>query len=517
MPPKSRLVIHRSVLPPSSAKRTAYVTEAPPTLPPPSGLALPPPSPLKPSLGAVALPALPVVRQQAIALPPLPLPGEPSHDLNALLDQAKPVPVNALPGLAEPLPTLSTAGDDIPTFSIQDDIPVGLPIWRYTPLYKASVRGSPMVWWVGFDAKTNELLMTHGYVGGEIRTDRTKVVVNNSGRSIHEQAIQEANHRYLIKDRNDGYRPPGVAPSVAAKPMLASTWKPDSTRLKYPVVIQPKIDGMRMRRRREGNRAIYYSRGNVPWPHMNAQFDSELDVFQSFIPYDVQLDGEAYLPGRFTELGSVMKNMVNLHPELPNLRYYIYDFNTTELLPYETRWQLLTTALQKYIAAGYNNTRFDVLYTNTAKSKDEIFQWHARFTGQGYEGTIIRKLANGAPQGSADFKAALYKSGRSNNMLKFKDRHDAEGVVVGVGEGSGTQAGLATLIVRITHPDAKGNMVTSDVNMNPSYSFEERAEWFKNPSLVIGRQVTYQYFEISEYGVPREPVMKAFRDPEDLD
>ena len=379
--------------------------------------------------------------------------------------------------------------------------------WRLRPLYKDSVRGSSMIWWVGFDLQTTELLLCHGYVNGAVRIDRTVVVPNQSGRSLHEQSVLEALQRYNLKFR-EGYRPIGAPAPEIEEPMLAAKWEPEKTRLDYPVGVQVKIDGIRCLCRKVGSTPIRYrSRGNREYPHFNAQFDAELENYFSFLPNaGVELDGEMYIHGiDFPQLSSVVRNERTPHPLLPKLIYHIFDFNTSDPLPYERRYETLTLSLQRYLEAGHIATRFLIVPTNFANSKDEIIELQQYYVQNGYEGAMIRKLANGVYEGKR-LQSALYKSGRSNNLLKVKTFIDEECEIVAVEKAKGTEADAALLVVR----DIRGNVFA----VRPAASFEERRQWLTDPGLVINKKATIVYQELSIYNVPRFPVVKAIRDYE---
>jgi hypothetical protein len=421
--------------------------------------------------------------------------------------------------------------DDMATFQTMDDIPdpatidakttdvrlralLKLQKWRFTPMYKDNINGKPMLWWIGFDATTEEMLMTHGHVNGAIRTDRTKIEMNQSGRSIHVQSLLAIRHKYLIKHRNEGYRPPGEAPPDVCKPMLADKWEPEKTRLRYPVIVQPKLDGMRCLSRRVGLVIVYRSRGNRKFPHFNEEFDEELSVFLSYIPYSVELDGEMYMHGEsFSTQTTVFKNENKKHPKLKEMPYYIYDFISAEPLPYEKRHHILSKAMERCLADGHKMVRVKLLYTATATSKDNIFEWHSYFRSQKFEGTMIRKLAGEDPTDS-QLKESLYKPGRGKNLLKFKDIESEEGVVIGVEEAKGTEAGAALLKVRTPHNDTRTGEPAIVTMRSKNYTVETRREWMQHPELVVGRLVTFEYQELSIYGLPRFPVMVAFRDYE---
>ena len=431
------------------------------------------------------------------------------------------------------LTSLPAGGDpNLPTFGIEESIPpfetpptgggFELPLhgldprmvqiqeqqkWRLRPLYKDSVRGSSMIWWVGFDLQTAELLLCHGHVNGAVRIDRTVVVPNQSGRSLHEQSVLEAVQRYNLKFR-EGYRPIGAPAPEIDEPMLAAKWEPEKTRLDYPVGVQVKIDGIRCLCRKVGSTPIRYrSRGNREYPHLNAQFDPELENYFSFLPNaGVELDGEMYIHGMdFPQLSSVVRNERTPHPLLPKLIYHIFDFNTSDPLPYERRYETLTLSLQRYLEAGYVATRFLIVPTSFANSKEDIIGLQQYYVQNGYEGAMIRKLANGVYEGKK-LQSALYKSGRSNNLLKVKTFIDEECEVVAVEKAKGTEADAALLVVR----DIRGNVFS----VRPAASFEERRQWLSNPELVVNKKATIVYQELSIYNVPRFPVVKAIRDYE---
>ena len=418
---------------------------------------------------------------------------------------------------------------DIPTYNVIEDVPDPYTLspdtkdkrenailvthkWRFAPLYKKNARGSYMSWWVGYDIDTQELIMVYGQIDGKIQVNRSEVETNQSGRSIHEQAILEAKHKYLLKYRNDSYRQPGEKLASLNKPMLAKVWEPKKTKIKYPVYVQPKLDGARCLTHIEGDEIIYRSRGNNRWPHLNEEFDDELKIFFSYIPYQCDLDGEMYMHGlKFSQFSKVLKNMRNKDPRIKDLSYYIYDFNSVERLTMEQRHSILEKSYKKYIEDGHKATRFAILFTGVANEIEDIYKWHAYFTEQGFEGTIIRKIAGENPT-PRDIEQSLYKEGRGSHIIKYKDFEDAEGIVVGVTEATGTEKGAALLTVRVIHPNENGEKITTDLTIRPAFSFDERRLWFENPEMVMGKLVTYMYQGISEYGVPRFPVMKGFRD-----
>ena len=389
-------------------------------------------------------------------------------------------------------------------------------MWRFTPLYRTGATGALLIWFVGFNIDTNQLITRHGQVGGKLRNSEALIELNKSKRNIHQQALLKARSDYTKKFRNECYRPAGEKLADFSKVSLAHKWEVGKTRLNYPVLVQPKMDGNRCHAHYRGDTFTLLSRANVEWPHIRDELQEELTTFMTYIPVQCDLDGEIYIHGmKTTQLSRIIKNVEVKDPRIKDLNYYIYDFNCLEPIPMESRYQILMDAKEAYHRDGHARTRFDVLSGYLANSKEDIFKYHKIFVAHNFEGTIIRKLLNGSDK-DKDIKASLYKPGRSMNLLKYKDVDDDEGLVVNVIDCEGAERGAALLVVECKHPDSSGKEVTTNITMRPAFPIEERREWLKDPSLVLGQLVTYQYQEITEYGVPRNPVLKSFRSKDDL-
>lgn len=126
---------------------------------------------------------------------------------------------------------------------------------------------------------------------------------------------------------------------------------------------------------------------------------------------------------------------------------------------------------------------------------------------QGWEGMMFRK-------------DCPYEGKRTNNLLKGKKFHDAEYQVLDITTGmfriantvTGGEEEFETLTaVVIEH---KGNRV----QVGSGFSVAQRKEFFEDPSKIVGKTITVQYFEESEDkdGKPslRFPTLKAIYDGE---
>ena len=88
-------------------------------------------------------------------------------------------------------------------------------------------------------------------------------------------------------------------------------------------------------------------------------------------------------------------------------------------------------------------------------------------------------------------KTAIYKVGRSQDIVKLKPRYDAEAVVIAHIEGKGKYSGLLGAIT-VEMPDGK------QFNIGSGFSDAQRAE-----PPTIGSVITYQYLGLTKNGIPR--------------
>lgn len=117
----------------------------------------------------------------------------------------------------------------------------------------------------------------------------------------------------------------------------------------------------------------------------------------------------------------------------------------------------------------------------------------------GWEGLMLRK-------------DAPYQGKRSNDVLKVKQFYDAEYVVVDIENAvnrvivDGKE--VEEMMMRNVVIEHKGNRV----QVGSGFSHEQKRYYFENPSEIIGKQITVQYFEESftDKGISlRFPTVKA--------
>jgi ATP-dependent DNA ligase len=347
-------------------------------------------------------------------------------------------------------------------------------------------------WQIGFDGEN--LVTRYGKINGKIRESKRKVYTNNSGRNLQEQALLEANQKF-IKQMRKGYSNEECTITVT-KPMLANEFDIKKIRA-FPILVQPKIDGIRSivdktltMRSKEGREQLYLH-----------QIKEELSKLFQFI--DCILDGELYVHGwEFTKLVSAIRTENVMNELNPYVCYYIFDIITDNMSAYD-RYLYLFTAFENYKQTHGEPKYLYLLPTYTVNTLEELTNLHNIFVNNGYEGAMIRHTAgcnrNGIP-------LTTYRSTRCDNLLKYKMFKDEEGVIIDVIEENGTEKELSLFMIR----DIRGN----EFVVRPRGNFEQRKEWYRNRDRLIGKKYTFRYFELSEYGVPRFPIGVIIRDYE---
>lgn len=132
-------------------------------------------------------------------------------------------------------------------------------------------------------------------------------------------------------------------------------------------------------------------------------------------------------------------------------------------------------------------------------------EWVKKVRDWGWEGLMLRKNAG-------------YKSGRTDELLKFKMWQDAEYKVIAIEEGDAQELvnGVMKKIkcVGALVIEHKGNRV----GVGTGLSLEQRKLWYQYPEYIIGKTITVKYFSetVDQEGKPslRFPVLKAIYDGE---
>jgi DNA ligase-1 len=211
------------------------------------------------------------------------------------------------------------------------------------------------------------------------------------------------------------------------------------------------------------------------------------------------LDGELYchrFKADFNKIISLIKKtkpgVDDLAESAMHIEYWIYDMVTCPNLPFEKRTALLKDAidLQRKL---HPKIRIRYVETTLCHNQDELDEAYGRYMGDGFEGQMIRT------------RDGLYENKRSKNLLKRKEMHDDDFILVDLQEGRGNLTGIAARAVLKTKEG-----VQFEAGMIGSHEY--CAELLRRKDEVIGQMATVVFQNLTPDGKPRFGKLKSIRD-----
>lgn len=293
---------------------------------------------------------------------------------------------------------------------------------------------------------------------------------------------------------------------VAFKPMLAHSKSPDPEKLAYPVLVQPKLDGIRAFIR-EGK---LLSRTLKPIPNREIRMALEGISFEG-------LDGELIVGDPTADdcyrrtCSFVMSESKTGEP----WTFFVFDKHDFDG-PVEDRIAAITSYASR--------PNIQPVTTMSAGGADELAELEATYLAEGYEGGIIRTLGSAYKRG---------RSGKAGPLLKLKRYIDYEAEVVGVVEElhNGNEAKTNELgrTERSSHAENKtgkgtlGALTVRALNgphegvefkVGTGLTAAARASFWENRASLIGKVAKIKSFPVGTKDRPRHPVWLGWRDLE---
>jgi DNA ligase-1 len=364
-------------------------------------------------------------------------------------------------------------------------------------LYKRSNSKEHINQWQ-IEVEGNKFRTTTGFVNMKMFTgDWTECTPKNVGKknatTAEEQALFEA--QALWQKRKDlGYWEDinDCDKKVFFQPMLAQDYDKRKDKVQFPILSQPKLDGVRCIVKSDG---MWTRTGKeiISAPHI---LEGLKHVFET--QPDLVLDGELYTSNTEVDFNTIISCVRKTKPTQADLdlsaqyiEYWMYDMYDGEDLEYEIRLGKLNDLFFDY---KLSSKIFNVIPTYVLTSHEQIQSKLAYYIAQGFEGQMLR------------VSETPYENKRSNGLLKHKTFHDEEFEIIGYAEGIGKFSGkVATLKVNV-------NGVEVDCTINGTMEYLE--ELFQIKDTLIGKQATVKYFEKTVDGSLRFPKVIAIRDYE---
>ena len=263
-----------------------------------------------------------------------------------------------------------------------------------------------------------------------------------------------------------------------------------------PVFMQPKLDGVRCVIQYENMGLEYevkaYSRTGKEWKNIHHILEQLKPFFEKYP--NVILDGELYnhdLRDDFETIISLVRRQkpddIDMLESRDLVQFHCYDI-IDEKLPFEQRINFIRESLMLL------GDSIHIVSTTSTACKLDAEEMHKVNLKCGFEGSILRTND-------------VYKCGRSWNLRKFKDFHDAEATLLAWVEGKGKRKGTVGKFMAV---DADGN----EFGMPVMDRFDYLQKNFRKMRNWVGKTATFTYFERTKAGSYRHPLFKCIRDYE---
>jgi len=362
----------------------------------------------------------------------------------------------------------------------------------FPTLYGMSSTGKVLMWDISVSSNPftgfGYITVKRGYLTGE-KQENTEIIEEgkNIGKANEttpfEQAVSEAQSKWnKKKDKNYTEEIPTestVKPNLL--PMLAHKFDKRKHNIKYPAMVQPKLNGVRcVATKIDEDEIRYTSRGGKVWQffdHLTPYLLADMKTGESW-------DGEIFNPKfTFQEITALVKKK---KPETKELQYWVYDKISDENFATRTLNLMMNIGTNEFIVC---------VPTFNVRDETDIMDYHKDFIEANYEGTMVRNCAG------------PYKcDSRSADLQKIKEYKSAEFKIVGGVGGKGKFANCCVFIC-VTN---EGN----EFRVNAPGTLKDREDYLTNIDQCVNKVLTITFEDYSKKGIPLKPIGEAIRDYE---
>jgi len=322
----------------------------------------------------------------------------------------------------------------------------------------------------------------------QFQNEPTRCIGKNIGKSNEttpqEQALFEATQMWQ-KRKDLGYHEDikDCDKKVYYSPMLATDI--DKIKIiKYPILSQAKLDGMRCIIKSDG---MWSRTGKevLSAPHI---FESIKHIFEIYP--DLILDGELYTSNKDIDFNTIISCVRKTKPTEQDLEtskqyinYWVYDLPNWDNKDYGCKDRLFKLS---DLLDEINSFMLVTVPTYFINNKEELHAKLAEYIEQGFEGQILR-----VPD-------SLYENKRSRALIKHKEFYDDEFAIISINEGIGKFANKAATC---TYKTKEGIEFKATINGTMDFL----TQVWKDKEQLIGKTSTVKYFEKTVDGSLRFP------------
>lgn len=357
---------------------------------------------------------------------------------------------------------------------------------------------------------TTEYYTVSGYQNMKMTTSAPTIVHTgkNLGKSnatnVLTQAYSECTSKYTKKIKSGyteeiSHQNKERSSADVPIPMNLKQWNDFKEKLKYPLYVQPKLDGLRALAMLDSHGVVQLktrTREDIPGFDLLRE---ELTNLYKHGDKTLILDGELYSHGKNLQyLSGVVRAETGRDEEKNTLQFWAFDCFSIERPkePFEKRIE----QLEEFLSGGEHKM---IVLDETIKvdTDAEADKYYKKITGDGYEGIIYKSM--GKP-----YEFSFTKAKRSQWYLKRKQFFDEEYEIIGFTHGRGKDAKAVKFIFKTK----KGVEFATVPNGTYEYREDLYKRCLKDFSQFKGQFATIKYEKLSDDGVPQAPHMIAFRD-----
>lgn len=252
------------------------------------------------------------------------------------------------------------------------------------------------------------------------------------------------------------------------EPMLATTYHDDIPVAAF--LVSEKLDGVRAR-----------WDGRALWTRGGARIAAP-PMFTRGWPAE-PMDGELWIArGRFDEVSALVRRVGTEAQAWRNVRFMVFDL-PDHPGPFADR-----VARMQNLVAATPSTHFAVIPQQRFDTKAQLDTELARVVALGGEGLMLHR------------RNALYRAGRSEDLLKYKPHEDAEAQVIAHLPGKGKYEGMMGAL-QVRTPEGRS------FRIGTGFTDAQRA---RPPPM--GAWLTYRYNGLTSTGLPRFARFMRVRD-----
>ncbi len=272
----------------------------------------------------------------------------------------------------------------------------------------------------------------------------------------------------------------------------------DFSVLKFPVIVSPKLDGIRCIRP-HGRPPLAASFKPIANHHIR-------EVLTEILPFG--FDGEIVLPGK--SYNDIQSEVMSYKGE-PEFKFRAFDYIQGDLQePFESRIR----ECENKIAAIQQDKYIKIIPHYVVHSVEELEEFETTCLNQGFEGVMIRKPEGGYKNGRSTLKQGL--------LLKLKRFIEDEGVIIGFVEkmrnDNEKKVDALGLSKRSSHQEGMTPTGTlgafildwngRTLRVGGGLTGKERRDYWECRDSLMGKLVTFKY---QPYGMKDLPRIASFR------